>query len=142
MAYYTSETCGYVTVSDYVDTGCTTDYTQSEIKYVVDAWKRDNASEAIEARLITIDEAIDLGYEWGSTGVSSEGWIRSENVPTWLYNSNYRYWTISPYNDSTFYVWIVREDGSFTTTEVTSNSDLGDPDEVVRPVIVLSKSVL
>ena len=47
MAYYTSETCGFPNGS-YTYAGCITDYSQSEIKYVVDAWASDKASDAIE----------------------------------------------------------------------------------------------
>ena len=63
MAYYTSETCGYVN-NNWVSTGCTNSYASSEIKYVVDAWKTAKAPAAAEARLITIDEVSSLGYEW------------------------------------------------------------------------------
>ena len=43
MAYYTSETCGYLNGSSgsCVTTGCTIDYAQSEVKYAVDAWAKD-----------------------------------------------------------------------------------------------------
>lgn len=44
-----------------VETGCTTDYDSSEVKYVVDYWKTTNASQATEARLITKDE-IDNNF--------------------------------------------------------------------------------
>ena len=47
MAYYTSETCGFP-IGSYTYAGCITDYSQSEIKYVVDAWASDKASDAIE----------------------------------------------------------------------------------------------
>ena len=51
---YTSETCGFPNGS-YTYAGCITDYSQSEIKYVVDAWASDKTSDAIEYRLIKID---------------------------------------------------------------------------------------
>lgn len=61
MAYYTSETCGWIN-NNLVETGCTTDYAQSEVKYVVDAWKIANAPAASEARLITKSGFVaDLG---------------------------------------------------------------------------------
>ena len=59
MVYYTSETCGNGTY-----TGCTTDYAASEIKYVVDAWKKAQAPAASEARLITKEELEkNIGFE-------------------------------------------------------------------------------
>ena len=130
MAYYSSTTCGY-NGSNWVYDGCTTDYTQSEIKYVVDAWKTAKAPAATEARLITINEVVSLGYD--NTCIE-EGWCEpSANVPTWLYNSDYWYWTMSQYNGSTSYVWHVGDDGSLGNDIVYSGT-------VVRPVITISKS--
>ena len=124
MAYYTSETCGYSS-----NTGCTTDYAQSEIKYVVDAWKTAQAPQALEARLITYEElTTDLGCTSNNCSNSSN---------SWLYNSKYRYWTMSQYQHSAFNVWNVRgDDGSL----YYSNVDFY-PREV-RPVITISKSAL
>ena len=105
MAYYTSETCRFVNDS-YVTTGCTTDYAQSEVKYVVDAWKNAKAPAASEARLITYDELLNnLGFELDDeqTGYKAS----AENTPSWVYNSNYWYWTMSQYEDSASSVWDV-----------------------------------
>ena len=131
MAYYSSATCGYIGSS-----GCTTSYANSEIKYVVDAWKADQAPQATEARLIAIDEVTSLGYEWSSWGVSDEGWVKTEDTPAWLYNNDYWYWTGSQYNDSSSRVWSVNYDGGLSSDSVYTYNG------VVRPVIVLSKSAL
>ena len=126
MAYYSSETCGSPNGS-YVDTGCTTDYAQSEVKYAVDAWKTAQAPQALEARLITYEElTTDLGC-------SSSSCTNSSN--SWLYNSNYWYWTMSPSNTSTSSVWFVYIGGILSRSNVSYYY-------VVRPVIVLPKSVL
>ena len=107
MAYYTSETCGYTF------TDCTTDYAQSEVKYVVDAWKNDQAPASIEARLITLEELFELGYrhpnesDFDRFGIDTstmseeeleglyasmnEEYIAAANTPTWVFNSNYYY---------------------------------------------------
>ena len=64
IAYYSSATCGYDSNNQWQYSGCTTDYAQSEIKYVVDAWKAAQAPNATNARLITLDDLIDnLGME-------------------------------------------------------------------------------
>ena len=133
MQYYSSSTCGY-NESEWVGSGCITDYAQSEVKYVVDAWKNANASAASEARLIQYDEFANLGYEWGVYNVSNEGYIKGENTPSWVYNSNYYYWTMTPKDDSVSYVWFVHQDGSLYDGNVYSDH------YVVRPVIVLPKS--
>jgi len=134
MAYYTSVDCGHGQDSNHTDTGCTTDYAQSEVKYVVDAWKAAQAPAASEARLIKYDELIDnLGYDHAIWNASY--WqVNPEYTPSWVYNSNYWYWTMSQYNDSASIVWSVDSGGSFSYINVNSG--------VVRPVITISKSAL
>jgi len=129
MAYYTSETCGYVNGRSVI-TGCTSVYAQSEVKYVVDAWKNAQAPAAIEARLITYEElTTDLGCENSSC-------INSSN--SWLYNSNYwYYWTMSQYNDSVSDTWLVQFDGDLLNGYVGNYEGY-----VVRPVITILKSEL
>ena len=135
MAYYSSANCGYGDDSNHTSEGCTSDYAQSEVKYVVDAWAAAKAPAASEARLITINEVVSLGYD--NTCIEEGRCEPSANVPTWLYNSNYCYWTMSQYNDSASYVWIVGDGGSLYGNGVYSNGI-----RVVRPVITLSKSSL
>ncbi len=131
MQYYSSATC-----SNYEDiSGCTTDYAQSEIKYVVDAWKAAKAPQASEARLMQYDEFENLGYVEGNITPSDIGWVKTENTPSWVYSNNYWYWTMSPYNDSASSVWSVTNDGSLSSYRVYSFHNL-----VVRPVITISKS--
>ena len=128
MAYYSSSTCGNGTY-----TGCTSNYAQSEVKYVVDAWKNAKAPAASEARLITYDELLNnLGFELDDeqTGYKAS----AENTPSWVYNSNYWYWTMSQYEDSASSVWDVYGDGSLRDYYV------GSGNSVVRPVITISKS--
>lgn len=70
MFYYTSETCGYTAVDATVSTGCTNDYNDSDIKYVVDNWSQnkfqDNELKKVNsygARLISIGDLEGLGYK-------------------------------------------------------------------------------
>ena len=145
MAYYSSETCGYVN-SSWVETGCTTDYVQSEVKYAVDAWAKDKfqASDLKEdslgykARLITTEELMDnLGYNHAEEG-PSYFILNPEYTPSWVYNSNYWYWTMSPYEDSTSNVWNVSSNGSLAHNGSVCNYEYGS----VRPVVTLLKSAL
>ena len=136
MAYYTSETCGYSGNS-----GCTTYYEQSEIKYIVDAWatdKTDNSDLVEDAtgykvRLITYEElTTNLGYiaTEGTRAINS-----NSEVPNFIYNNNYSYWTMSAYDNSR-YAWFISEQGllhSYNTVNTCGT---------VRPVIVLSKSAI
>ena len=136
MAYYTSETCGYVS-DNFVETGCTTDYASSEIKYVVDAWKVANASSATETRLLTFEELGDnLGYEYRDNG-SIEGWLKTESTPEWLYNGDdMYYWLGTPRTDFSSVVWGVFTCGVLSSYSIYSHNG------VVRPVIVVPKSAL
>ena len=134
MAYYTSETCGYIG-TDWVYDGCKSDYASSEIKYVVDAWKAAKAPVASEARLISKDE-----YESMTTvetyETPTEPGTRYVPQYDWQYSNSYWYLTNTPYNDSPSGVWGVRSRGILNFGSVYSI------DGVVRPVIVLPKSAL
>ena len=136
MTYYTSSTCGYNEGNEIFE-GCTTSYVSSEIKYAVDAWKDDQAPGASEARLITYDELVDnLGYE--NTFVCTGGCYYDGslvNVPTWVYSSNYSYFTMTQAGDIIDYITIVNSEGTLGSNAVYSRA-------AIRPVIVLSKSVL
>ena len=113
----------------------TISYEGSYVKTTVDTWKTAKAPAAIEARLIKYDEFENLGYVEGNISPSDIGMVKTENTPSWVYNSNYRYWTMSPYSDSEYNGWYVQGDGSLDDIYIASR-------EVVRPVIVLPKSAL
>ena len=147
IAYYTSETCGYVNGSS-VDTGCTTDYSESEVKYVVDAWSNDKltASDLKEdnlgykTRLLTFDDLTNnLGYsiKEGSTSYT----LTSGVTPTWIYDGNYPYWTMSSHEDSTSIEWFVFNNGDVSFIDVYS-FNVYSIGIVARPVITLSKSAI
>ena len=131
MAYYTSETCRFVNDS-YVTTGCTTDYAQSEVKYVVDGWKNAKAPAATEARLITKEELESEIREYDPCGgcgaVETGEFVKYD----WLYNSNYWYWTMSQNETLPSDVWHVYENGRFGGNGIFGIYGM------VRPVIVIN----
>ena len=100
-----------------VETGCTTDYDSSEVKYVVDSWKTTNAPQATEARLITKDE-IDNNFEFEEINCCRGYGVGMENIikDTWMYNSNYSYYTMSPYNSLTSKIWLVNNRGALVSS--------------------------
>ena len=113
-------------------------YSTSYIKTTVDAWKTAKAPSATEARIITFDELKNnLGYELINKG-SVQLWSPTESTPSWVYNSNYSYWTMSPDNGSMSSVWNVSVDGSLYTYGVVGSYGVN----IVRPVIVLPKSAI
>ena len=142
MTYYSSDTCNSSTTS-----GCTSDYADSDIKYAVDEWAEANTtasdlvadSTGYKARLLTYEElTTSLGYTPAPQNVTSIS-LNSETVPTFVYNSNYYYWTMSPYQDETVRVWYVNNGGS---VDVYANDIYLNYGSVVRPVITLLKSAL
>ena len=137
MAYYTSETCGYVN-NNWIYDGCTTDYAQSEVKYAVDAWKTAQAPLATNARLITLDDLTDnLGMELNRTNPTTYQITVTEDIPTWVMGENYRYWTMTANTDETSQVWYVNP----RSIAYVYSGHVGDGDgRVVRPVITLSKT--
>jgi len=134
MAYYTSATC-----TNYGDnSGCTTDYAQSEIKYVVDAWKTAQAPQATNARLITLDDLTDnLGMELNRTNPTTYQVTVTEDTPTWVMGENYWYWTMTTNTDKTADVWYVDDRSG---ADVYSGGVQYGSYSAVRPVITLSKT--
>ena len=111
------------------------EYDGSYVKTVVDAWKAAKAPAATEARLITRDEyqamTVVETYE-----TPTETGTRYVPQYDWMYNSKYWYWTMSPYSDSASVVWGVYYSGGLGDRGVRGS------DSVVRPVIILSKSLI
>ena len=111
------------------------DYSTSYIKTAVDAWKAAKAPLASEARLITYEELIDnLGYD--PTISSAGNPTVNENVPSFVYNSSYMYWTMTQHPNGASDVWGVGSDGSLYYDSVNNC------DGAVRPVITILKSAL
>ena len=119
-----------------VQYGSSVDYSTSTVKQVVDAWAEGavKSGDSATARLITFDELLpNLGYDWSITSAGAGEYpVVNENVPTWVYNSNYWYWTMTPKADSS-YVWYVNCSGLLHNFGVSSGL-------MVRPVLELSKS--
>ena len=142
MVYYSSSTCG-ANGSNWIYDGCTTDYAKSEVKYVVDAWSLDKLKvndlkedkTGYSTRLITYDELTDnLGYQ--KTNDSTVPPSSNGETPSWVYNSNYWYYTMSQYGDSTSYVWYVSDNST------VSRDDVYLSPKSVRPVITIKKSAI
>ena len=140
MTYYSSDTCKSGT-----ETGCTSDYDDSDIKFAVDAWANDKLTQSdlatdkfgYKARLLTYEElTTSLGYEPAAKDATYIN-LNNENTPSWVYNSNYYYWTMSPYQDEARRVWGIFNFGSVGAHEVWFYYD-----RVVRPVVTFSKSAL
>ena len=141
MAYYSSPTCGY-NGSEWLESECLTDYEQSEIKYVVDAWKEAKAPLASEVRLIKKEELEEnIGFEeydpCGGCGAKAF----KLKLP-FAYNSSYWYWTMSR-SEEDLKIFVVSPTGMLDYQVVISLSVSGNYlPGAIRPVITISKSAL
>ena len=135
MAYYTSETCGYVN-DTLVISGCTTDYNLSDIKYVIDNWSNAvfqneelKAVNGNKARLITIEEASRFGCS-PNTAYSCKTPVYSDILKA--------YWTMTANPTSIFSMYSIYHQYSSWDSKVYSSSFAAR----VRPVINVYKSAI
>ena len=135
-AFYSNETCGYE-YGERVSQGCSTEYNQSDIKFIIDSWSSSKVnsndlvvdSTGYSARLITINELRNnLGY--GNDNIDNG------NVPSWV--KSYNYWTMNSVELSSTYVWAVTHNN--LENYFVSGSVMIDI--TVRPVITIKKSAL
>ena len=141
MAYYSSDTC-----KSGNETGCTSDYDDSDIKFAVDAWANDKLTDTdlkadalgYKARLLTYEElTTTLGYTPAAKDVTGMS-LNSESTPSWVYNNNNYYCTMSPFQDEANRVWVIDADGAANARNVWDIFS----SYVVRPVVTFSKSAL
>ena len=132
MAYYSSSTC-----NSSEKENCKSDYDLSDVKYVVDAWAQEktNSNEIMEIRLLKSEDLENLDYVWGQVTPSDMGYVPSNGNQS-LVRIDYNYWTMSKYEDSNTYVFMMTGNGMLVDVGVDYNYC------VVRPVIVLKKSAL
>lgn len=114
-------------------------YETSYVKIVVEAWAAAKVSEALDARLITLDELInEFHYEsfpapWGGEDIY---YPKNDNVPNWLHFNSY--WTMTSYLNSDDRVLIIHDNNG----GYIGPGNVGNPNNSVRPVITFSKTAL
>ena len=124
MAYCSSTTCNSSNREN-----CTVNYAESDVKYVVDAWKQAQAPLATEARLITYDELTNLGEIMQQETMSGVFDYLQLNY-NWLFKNC---WTMTSTGN---YVWYMATNGGVYADDVLYT------DHNVRPVIIVSKTAL
>ena len=122
------------------NSNCKNRYEESGIQTIINNWTNDNFSDddlvkfdGYKSRLITYDDlVVNLGYQIISScgGVSLE---YSSDTPEEVYNTGYRYWSMSPVEDDASRVYVVQE-------HVDSANVYGS--YAVRPVVNLNKCSL
>ena len=120
-----------------VEYGSSVDYSESTVKQVVDAWKKNvvKSGDAATARLITFEDLTNnLGYNKvpSSCGPGCQYYEKTEYVPNWIYNSDYSYYTSTPKSDSS--VFQITHTGEVNDFLISGSAIL------VRPVLELNKS--
>ena len=119
-------------------TQCTTDYEESDIKYVINNWASYNVnlkdiaidSTGYSIRLINEFDLENIGYV-----KNGDSYLKTSNVQEFVYSVNSWTWTMIPYNQER-YVWNISSNGEIKEDQVDNHSS------VVRPVIVLYKSAI
>ena len=121
--------------------GQTSDYGSSAVKSVVNNWAgskfTNNELEIVDgygARLATKVELQPIG--WPSCTLDSVSCPKETDTPSWLYDSNYWYWTMSPPTNSSSDVWYVANGGYLYNIRVSNYYG------AVRPVINVYKSAI
>lgn len=139
ISYYSRDNC--FSAGDI--SGCSTDYKVSDIKQVVDIWKKKFLNQndlkkdslGYTSRLLTIYEIVSLGYEFFDNG-SIGYYSKTDSIPEWLYSESESFWTMSMHFDSLSKVWYVNEEG------ILGDIDVDSKNLQVRPVIILTKTAL
>ena len=95
---------------------------------MVDSWAQNKSPKALETRLITKEELVEeLDCDDGTCNNSPYAWI---------YSSDYSYYTKTPKDGLLPYICSIGKKGQIGCGDTFSYI------KVVRPVIVLSKTVL
>ena len=143
VAYFSSEEC---TGGQYsMESGCTNNYEESDIKHIADGWSTDkiNINDLKQIRLITYTDLENLGYEWREVemnGNIKNRFIKTEVVPTWIWNSNYSYWTMEKSNYNLRDVDVLKRDGEVSSYNGGGTQYVYYTDYVLRPVVELYKN--
>lgn len=152
MVYYSSADCGY-DGSKWKRDNCKTDYNESEIKYIVDAWATDKFKnnelkevDGYRSRLITKNELLKY---YSKCTINLVHCDKDNLTPPWIwdyYNSEYWYWTMTPVNNDGS-IGIVDIEGNWDDKNVSYSIYYRDTTPLshygaVRPVINVYKSAI
>lgn len=143
VAYYSSDTC-----KDYNEnnTGCTSEYSKSDVKYVLDNWALETLKDfplieddlGYKVRLITLNELVNnLNFSANSNGI----YYASEQTPSFVYSKLYRYLTMSPTDVSNSSVYTVADSlNANVSSALPTVGGYTTFTGVIRPVIILDKT--
>lgn len=141
IAFYQDDMCKIY--EEQVSESCNNEYANSDIKYVIDEWAKNNVdsedlvtdSTGYSVRLLTVDELVNsFGFEYRNLNDSASvmTYVKSSNTPIWLYSISYWLMTMADNNTD---IYCMTSDGVLEKT-------ISYLPELVRPVITLSKQSL
>ena len=151
--YFTNNNC----ISDLNHSDCTTNYNQSKVKSFIDFWVSNHFNDedlvsidGYKARLLNVDDLLSyLGYS-PSNVITDSYYEVNDDVPKWMYNDKYSYWTMSSYNDLNKLMYTIQKNGNtVANTHYIDNTyysfyygGMVYGKNAIRPVINLNKCVL
>ena len=127
-------------------------YQESNVKKIVNTWVQNKLSGYTKTinnfsyRLLTLEDLLEkYGYEKFSPQYTSQSYHykSTENTPSWIYTELDNIWTMSPYEDSTDYIYQYSWNGEWDMEpykETRSSSNITKA--AIRPVVYLLKSKL
>lgn len=148
MPYFKSDRC----TSRENMTGCSTNYETSLVKSTLDNWANDKdilkdliSVKKYKIRLLTKEDLLNnLGYSYHSI-ITKYTFDVTEDVPKWVYSSDFEYWTMSSDDEIYDTVYVILNSGIADLADIyyvrNENSKIYNYN-AVRPVINLNKCVL
>ena len=140
VAFYSSQTCNQSNSS-----GCTTNYDESEIKYIINTWSSYNLKESdlaedssgYSVRILNDIEFINnFNYEFSKVcDTCGMSWMTTENTPIWVYYDFLNYMTMSADGDSNYVIKTICKVGIIPNSVYSGN-------DTIRPVVTIKKSAL
>lgn len=156
VAYYTSDTCNTSDTS-----GCITDYANSNVKTILDAWAKDNLKDGSSATIMTIDYLTNQGYAQVGNGT----YQKTSTTPNNLIKLGVDYWAIDgsgkvykgsstfavtyPYDIAAIYPVIIAKESDVKNTpnntsanSVTNNQNAQNPYTVDGIIMFIAIAVI
>ena len=140
VQFYSNDKC--TDVSNKI--GCVNNYKKSFIKNILENWSNEKIDDndlvsidGYKVRLIKANELFgSLGYD-RSVRETTNVYSLTDDVPEWVYNENYLYWTMSELDDDSSEIFTVNNDGI-----LSASSSYVWNYAAIRPVVNFHKSVI
>jgi len=129
VPYFSNSTCN----SKDNESGCTNRYEDSDIKKILDNWANEFNDDLVkvDGYKVRLLKYYNVGFASTNDGTC----IHTVDVPNWLHNNYYSYWSMNTIDDTEDSVIVFGNDSTRCTQEVYKA-------KAVRPVINLKKCVI